>query len=206
MIEVYVAGTGNGQRATVMLEECGLPHKVHKVDLAAGAQKSADFLKLNPAGAIPVLVDTEGAGGTRIVVSQSPAILVYLAEKTGKLMPKDPEERAAMWQWFAMAASDVGPSGGALFALANRVPEKSPPAIAFFENRLLSYFRVIDQRLGQSPYLAGKEMSIADLLLYPNVAGRRAMIEKAGDMKNLLAWADRMAARPGVSRGMAAAS
>src|SRR5438067_13336755 len=107
MIDLFTSATGNGRRAAVMLEECGLPYKAHKIDLTKGDNKQPQFLKMNPAGAIPVIVDHEGPGGKSIIVSQSGAILLYLAEKTGKFMPKDPAKRAHAYQWFMQAATDV---------------------------------------------------------------------------------------------------
>src|ERR1700687_3849688 len=110
MIDLYLAPTANGLRATVALEETGLPYRAHPVDLAKGEQRSPEFLKLNPAGLIPVIVDDEGPGGKPLTLSQSGAIVLYAAEKSGKLLPRDPVRRAVALQWLMQAASDISGS------------------------------------------------------------------------------------------------
>ena len=201
MIDLYTSGTGNGFRAAIALAESGLPHRVHKIDLTKGEQKTPEFLKRNPAGAIPVMVDSDGAGGKQVTVSQSGAIALYLAEKSGKFLPKDAARRAVAWQWFMQATTDVGPASSMIFMSSGALPDKSPANTAFFENRLLGFLRLCDQQLAGREFLAD-EISVADLALYPVVASRKALIEKAGGMPNLSRWATAMAARPGVQRGM----
>jgi GST-like protein len=194
MIDLYTAPTGNGMRAAVALAESGLAYKVHKLDLGKGESKTADYLKINPAGSIPAIVD-----GAQIV-TQSGAITLYAAEKSGKLLPKDPAKRAAAYQWFMQACTDVAPTGGALFQLTNNAPEKSPAIIGFFENRLINMLKVVDGQLAGKDFLVG-ELSIADVALYPAIAARKPMAEKAG-LANLLKWMDAMGARPAVQKGM----
>jgi GSH-dependent disulfide-bond oxidoreductase len=201
MIDLYTAGTGNGFRASVALAESGLPHRVHVIDLAKGEQKTPEFLKRNPAGAIPVLVDGEGPGGAELTLCQSGAIVLYLAEKCGKFLPTDPARRALVLQWFMQATTDVAPSSGMIFLSGGALPDKSPANTAFFENRLLGFLRACDRQLAGKDFLVG-EISVADLALYPVVATRKALVDKAGDMPNLSRWAAAMAARPGVQRGM----
>jgi GST-like protein len=200
MIELFTAPTGNGMRAAVALAESGLPYKVNKLDLGKGEAKTPDFLKINPAAAIPAIVDTDGPGGQPVTVTQSGAITLYVAEKSGKFLPKDPVKRAAALQWFMQACTDVGPTGGTLFQLNNNAPEKSPAIIGFFETRLVSALKVADGQLAGKDFLVG-ELSVADLALYPAIAARKPMVEKAG-LANLLGWMARMAARPGVQKGM----
>jgi len=201
VIDLYYAPTGNGLRAAVALEECGLEFRRHKVDLMKGEQKKPDFLKLNPAGIIPVMVDEDGPGGKPFTLSQSGAILLYAAEKTGKFIPKDPLRRANAWRWFMQASSDAAGAGAAIFFMTVVYPEKTPALAQFVEDRFVNVLRVCDQQLAGREYLAD-ELSIADLALYPVVAGRRPLVEKAGGFGNLLRWADKMAARPAVQRGM----
>jgi GSH-dependent disulfide-bond oxidoreductase len=206
MIEFYTFDTGNCMRAAIGLEEAGLPYRTHKVDLAKGEQKSSEFLKINMIGAVPAIADDDGPGGKRIVLAQSGAILLYVAEKSGRLMPKDPERRAAALQWLLHAASDVAASSGMLFQLANRAPEKSQANLDWMQQQfLLRHLSACDQRLKGRDYLAD-ELSIADLALFPIVSVRREMIEKAGGYADLLRWAAAMAARPAVQRGMKAAA
>lgn len=201
MIDLYMWGTGNGLRASVALAETGLAHRVHKVDLTKGEQRTPEFLKLNPAGVIPVIVDQEGPGGKPLTLTQSGAIVVYCCEKAARFIPTDPLRRAQAGQWFLQAASDIGPTGGTVFQLEVAAPEKSPAIIDFFKRRLIAYFRHVDQHLAGRDYLAD-EVSFADFMLYPNYALRKAMVDAAGGMENLRRWGERMAARPGVQKGM----
>ncbi len=206
MIELYTATTGNGRRATLMLEECGLAYAPHKIELGPGANKPADFLKLNPQGTIPVIVDPEGPGGKPFVLKQSAAILLYLAEKTGKLLPKDAAARALAHQWLMFAVTDIGPASGAIFLSTAVFPEKVASVTSFFETRFMDFCRVVERRLGEAPYLAGGELSVADVALYPIIAGRQAMVDKAEGLANVKRWAASLAARPTVVRAFKVAA
>lgn len=201
MIDFYTAATANGHRAALALEESGLPYRAHKLDLKAGDQRKPEYLKINPAGAIPAIVDDEGPGGKPLALAQSGAIVLYVAEKSGKFLPKDPARRAAALQWLLYACSDVAGGSGTLFQLSMVAPEKSAPNVEFFEKRLVNALRAADARLADREYLAD-EISVADLALYPVVATRKPVIEKHGGLPNLAKWAERMAARPGVAKGM----
>ena len=201
MIDLYAAGTANGMRARIALEECGLAYTFHSVDLAKGEQKAPSFLTMNPNGQIPVIVDSDGPGGNPVTVSQSVAVLLYCAEKSGKFLPKDAVRRALVWQWFMQATTDVAPSSGLVSMGGRALPDKSPANTAFFENRLLGFLRLCDGQIGGQDFLAG-EISVADFALYPVVATRLALVEKAAGMPNLTRWAATMASRPGVQRGM----
>lgn len=200
MIDLYTYATSNGQRASVTLEECGVAYKAIKVDLERGEQKTPNFLKINPSGQIPALVDPDRPGGKPLVLAQSGAIMLYLAEKTNKLMPRDPTRRALAYQWFLQAMSDVAPASGILFVVGT-IPEVTTSTRKLFEQRLLNQLRNADRRLGEVEFLAG-EFSLADVALYPTVAFRRELIEQNGELPNLLRWATTMAARPAVQRGM----
>lgn len=201
MIDLYTWGTANGLRASLALAECGLEHRVHKVDITKGEAKKAEFLKLNPAGAIPVIVDRDGPGGKPLTLAQSGAIVVYACEKAGRFIPTELRRRALAAQFFAMALSDVAGTSGTIFRMEFVVPEKSVANTDVFKGMLINHFRVIDQHLAGREYLA-EEISFADLALYPNYAVRRPLIEAAGGMASLKAWGERMAARPGVQKGM----
>jgi GST-like protein len=200
MIDLYTYATSNGQRASIMLEECGVPYKAIKVDLERGEQQMPNFLKVNPAGQIPVLVDPDRPGGKAITVAQSGAIILYLAEKTNKLTPRDPVRRALAQQWFLQAMSDVAPASAILF-MVGTIPEITTATRKLFEQRLIGNLRNVDRRLSESEFLAG-EFSIADIALYPTVAFRRDVIEQNGELRHLMRWMAAMAARPGVRRGM----
>jgi GST-like protein len=201
MIDFYTAGTGNGHRAAIALEESGLAYRTHKLNLAAGDARKPEYVAINPAAAIPAIVDQDGPGGKPLTMAQSGAIALYLAEKSGKLLPKDPARKAAALHWFMFACTDAAVTSGAIFQLANNAPEKSPANVAFLEQRLLGFFGVFDRRLAGREYLAD-EFSIADIALFPIVNLRKPAVEKAGNMPNLLAWLARVGARPAVAKGM----
>jgi GST-like protein len=204
MIDFYTAQSSNGQRAAIMLEECELPYTLHKLDLQGGDQRKPEFLAINPAGAIPAIVDHDGPGGKRLALAQSAAIALYLAEKSGRFLPKDGARRAQAIQWVMQATTDVAAASTGIFLLGNFAPEKSAANVAFFEERTIKHLRIADQRLADRQYLAN-ELSVADFALYPLCVVRRPLIDRAGDLKNLVRWADELAARPGVQKGMQAA-
>ncbi len=201
MIDFYTFATSNGQRAAIALEECAQPYQVHWIDLMKGEQKSPDFLKINPAGAIPVIIDAEGPGGKALTLSQSAAILVYLAEKTGRFIPADPVRRLMALQWVFQATTDAARASSAIFLVSTLVPEKIPGNTAFFEQQCLRYLRSADAHLAGREYLAD-ELSIADFALYPVYAVRKALIDQAGDLPHLTRWGKALAARPAVVRAM----
>jgi len=201
-MELYTAGTGNGQRAAIAVNECGVDCKIHVLNLAQGDQKKPKYLKINPTGRIPTLIDADGPGGKPLTVIQSWAILMYLCEKTGKFLPADPVASARMLQWLAEGAADYAPTNQNIFFLGNRMPEKVPDsAIKFYEDRLVMQFRAADQQLASTPYLTGSEVTIADIGLYPIYAGRKALPDNAG-LKHLQACGERIGSRPGVQKGM----
>jgi GST-like protein len=203
MIDLYMAGTANGLRAAVALAECELAHNVHKVDLMKGEHKKPAYLMINPAGLIPTIVDSDGPGGKPITLAQSGAIALYCAEKSGKFIPREPARRALAMQWFMQAASDVAGTSTIIFFYGSQAPDKTPANAQWLEQRFVNTLSVIDQHLADHEYLAG-ELSIADLLLYPNYASRKALIDKSGGFINLHRWGATLAARPGVQKGMKA--
>jgi GST-like protein len=201
MIELYAAGTGNGQRGAIALEETGLAYRLHKIDLTKGEQRAPEFLARNPMGQIPVIVDSEGPGGKPLTLSQSGAILLYAAEKSGKFLPKDPARRYKAIEWMMNACTDIAVTSGAIFQMSVAAKEKVPSSIEHFENRLLKFLRVCDGQLRTREFLTD-EITVADLALYPVTLGRKALIEKAGDLPNLTRWMAVLAARPGVQRAI----
>jgi GST-like protein len=202
MIDLYAAGTSNGMRARIALEECGLPYTLHPIDLAKGENKTPQFLAMNPNGQIPVIVDRDGPGGKPLTLSQSTAILVYAAEKSGKFMPKDPAARAAMLQALMSASTDVTPIFGAYFAAA-RAKEPHPPTVQLFKDRVRSLFQVWDAALARSKCCVGDEVTVADLSLYAGYARVKGAAPDAIEgMPNLARWGDMMAARPAIQRAM----
>jgi GSH-dependent disulfide-bond oxidoreductase len=202
MIDLYAAGTSNGVRARIALEECGLAYKLHPIDLAKGENRTPQFLALNPMGQIPVIVDAEGPGGKPITLSQSTAILMYCAEKSGKFMPKDPAARPALLQALMSASTDITPAIGAVFAII-RSKEPHGPSGDLLKQRVKGYFKVWDALLGKSKYAAGKELTIADLSLYAGYARAKAAIpDTLEGLPNLSRWGDELGARPAIQRAM----
>jgi len=202
MIDLYAAGTSNGMRARIALEECGLKYNWHPIDLAKGEHKTSQYLALNPMGQIPVIIDNEGPGGNKVTLAQSSAIMVYCAEKSGKFIPKDAAKRAAMWEAYMSASTDITPGFGSINACI-RAKDPAPYAAAgdMFKQRLKSYFKVWDDFLAKRKYAAGEEFTIADLSLYAGYwRTKGALPELVEGMPNLARWGNELAARPGIQR------
>ena len=203
MIELYTAGTGNGRRAAIMLEECKLAYKTHLIEIGKDANKPADFLKINPQGTIPVIVDPPGPGRkTATIVRQSGAILLYLAEKTGKFMPKASGARALTLQWMMAALTDVAPTSTAIFLSTMVMPMKVPAVVGFFENRFIDQCKTFDERLGEVKFLAGDEITVADFALFPIIVGRQALLDKSAGLGKLKRWAAELAQRPATAKAL----
>lgn len=202
MIDLYAAGTSNGMRARIALEECGLPYKLNFIDLSKGENKTPQFLAMNPNAQIPVIVDHEGPGGKPLTLSQSTAILLYCAEKSGKFLPKDPAAHAAMLQALMSASTDITPVFGALTGMANAKPPHDP-SVQAFKDRLRGLFKVWDEQLGKRKFAGGDEITVADLSLYAGYwrtkGAQPALVE---GFSNLTRWADEMAARPAIQRAL----
>jgi GSH-dependent disulfide-bond oxidoreductase len=193
MIDLYTAATMNGRRAAFALAACNLAHRVHWLDLQKGDQRKLGFLTINPSGAIPAIVDPAGPGNSPITIVQSGAIVLYCAEKSGRLIPHDARRRIEAFEWFMQAVTDVGPASSAIFQ-QSLVPERSTVNSGYFEQRFLKYCINVDDQLEGRDYLA-EEFSIADIALYPIIAVRSALIEKTVGLANLKAWEQRLAAR-----------
>jgi len=202
MIDLYAAATSNGIRARIALEECGLPYKLHPIDLAKGEHKTPQFLAMNPNAQIPVIVDPEGPGGKAVTLSQSTAILLYCAEKSGKLMPKDAAARPAVLQALMVASTDVTPIFGAFFGV-KRSKEPHAPTAQMFSDRLREFFKVWDAALARHAYCAGGEVTIADLSLYAGYARIKGVApEIVEGLANVARWGEAMAARPAIQRAL----
>jgi GSH-dependent disulfide-bond oxidoreductase len=199
MIEVYASPTANCQRVTIALAVLGLPHRVIAVDRAAGEQRSDPFRAINPAAAVPAMIDRDPALPTPVVLAQSGAILVYLAEKSGRLLPRAGAARAAVFQWLMQALTDANAAASLVFMARNGIiPGVTDPARDFLDARLARFLGDADRALAGGGYLAG-QMSIADLALYPVVAHRWRDAEVEARHPQLAAWAARIVARPEVA-------
>lgn len=189
-------------RARIALEECALAYNFHPIDLARGEHKTAAYLAMNPNGQIPVIVDSDGPGGKKLTLSQSMAILVYCAEKSGKFIPTDPEERPAFSQALMSAASDMGPTLGTIFTIV-RSQDPHRPTAQMFENRWKAYLKVWDNTFATRRYAAGSKVSIADFALYGVVARTKGVLpEICEGVPNVDRWLAEIGARPAVLRAM----
>ncbi len=200
MIQLYTWKTPNGRKVSVMLEEIGLPYEVHAIDLAKREQFAPEYLAINPNNKIPSIIDSDGPGGKPLTLFESGAILMYLAEKTGKLWPQDMRKRYEVIQWLMFQMGGVGP----MFGQANyffRLEEKVPYAIERFHKEALRLYKVLEQELSQKEFLAG-EYSIADIATYPWVGRHDIHQVKLEDFPNVKRWFDTLSGRPAVRRGM----
>lgn len=202
MIEVWTWPTPNGHKVHIMLEEVGLPYKVVPVNIGQGEQFREEFLAITPNHRIPAIVDPAGPGGKRFSLFESGAILIYLAEKTGKLIPADPASRYTCLQWLMFQMGGVGPMFGQYNHFAVYAPEKIPYAIERYTNEVKRLHRVLDQRLGESEYLAGADYSIADIATFPWVRNPARRGIDLADYPHVRRWHDAIAARPAVMRGV----
>jgi glutathione S-transferase len=198
MFDLYTAATPNGHKISIALEELELPYSVHAIDMLANEQKQPAFLARNPNGRIPVLVDREAGD---FAIFESGAILIYLAEKTGRLMPSDVKGRSLVMQWLMFQMSGVGPMMGQANVFFRYFPEKIEPAIKRYQNESRRLFEVLETRLGQAPWLAG-EYSIADIATWPWVRGHGWAGVSVDGLPNLQKWMAAMAARPACQRGI----
>jgi GST-like protein len=200
-IHLLSGPTPNGRKVGIMLEECALPYRATFIDILAGDQLTPEFLALNPNNKHPVIVDPDGPDGESITVWESGAILVYLAEKTGQLLPRDPVRRIEALQWLFFQVSTQGPASGQLahFAFYAKPEHRYPYAIERFRNEVERQLRVMEGQLADREYFAG-EYSIADIALLPYAD---SFIAKGrDDLPNVTGWRDRLMARPAVQRGM----
>lgn len=198
MIDLYTAATPNGHKVSIALEEFALPYEVHVLDLGAKQQKEPWFLAINPNGRIPAIVDRDE---NDFAVFESGAILIYLAEKTGKLMPQDFKARSRVLQWLMFQMGGVGPMMGQANVFFRYFPEKIQPAIDRYQGEVKRLFRVLDRRLAGNAYLAG-DYSIADIANWAWVRTHRWSGVEVDDLPHLKRWIDLLRARPAVQRGI----
>ncbi len=200
MIDLYTWGTPNGRKISIMLEETGLPYRVHPIDISKGQQHEAAYLAINPNGKIPALVDPEGPGGKPITVFESGAMLIYLAEKTGSFLPA--EARYEVLQWLMWQMGGFGPILGQAHYFRRMAKEEVPHAIERYTNEARRLYGVLDRRLGEVDYVAGA-YSIADMAIYPWAARHEWHAVDLADFANVKRWYDALSARAAVQKGMA---
>ena len=201
MIQLYTWGTPNGKKVSIMLEEVELPYEVHPINIGQGDQLKPEYLAINPNNKIPAIIDTDGPSGKPLKLFESGAILLYLAEKTGKFLPQDQAKRYEVIQWLMFQMGGVGP----MFGQANyfyRMQEKVPAAIERFYKEAVRVYRVLDGELAQREFLAA-EYSIADIATYPWVGRHDGHNVKLEEFPNVKRWFDAISERPAIKRGMA---
>ena len=195
MIELYTAATPNGHKISIALEELGLPYEVHALSFDRQEQKAPEFLRINPNGRIPAIVDDGFA------VFESGAILLYLAEKTGQLLPSDPKGRSLAIQWLMFQMGGVGPMQGQANVFFRYFPEKLQGAIDRYQHETRRLYEVLDRRLGEAECLAG-DYGIADIATYPWVRIHDWAGVAIDGLEHLQRWMDAIAVRPAVQRGL----
>ncbi|MCJ0763410.1 glutathione binding-like protein [Variovorax terrae] len=202
MIEVFSWPTPNGHKVHIMLEECGLPYKAIPVNIGSGDQFKPDFLAISPNNKIPALIDPQGPDGQPISLFESGAILLYLAGKTGKLLPRTDRGRYEVLQWLMFQMGGVGPMLGQAHHFRMYAPEKIPYAIERYSNEAKRLYGVIDRQLSRNRYIAGKQYSIADIAIFPWLRSWANQGIVLADYPHLEKWFAEIAERPAVQRGV----
>jgi GST-like protein len=205
MIDVYFWMTPNGYKVTIALEELGMPYNVIPINIGKGDQFKPEFLKVSPNNKIPAIVDHDGPGGKPISLFESGAILIYLAEKSGKLMPKEARGRYNVLEWLMFQMASVGPMLGQAHHFRRYAPEQIQYAIDRYTNEAKRIYNVIDKRLAEVPYLAG-DYSIADIATYPWLRPHKWQGQELENFPHLKRWYDELEKRPAVQRGCAVMS
>jgi glutathione S-transferase len=198
VIELYTAPTPNGWKVSICLEELGLPYRVHPVDILKGEQRKPEYVRLNPNARIPTIVDTDAGN---FVVFESGAILIYLAERTGRLLPADPKGRSLVLQWLMFQMGGIGPMMGQANVFFRYLPEKIPAAISRYHHECRRLFEVLDRRLAEGEWLAG-DYSIADIANWAWVRTYKWSGVSIDGLAHLQRWNDVMYRRPACQKGI----
>jgi GST-like protein len=185
-----------------MLEECGLAYEAHPINIGKGDQFAPDFLRISPNNRIPAIVDRDGPGGLPVELSESGAILIYLAEKAGRFLPDQGKSRYATLQWLMFQMSAIGPTFGHTYHYRNDAPIKIDSVISRFEKESRRLYGVMDRRLGETNYLAGEEYTIADIATWPWTHSIEKQGHNPADYPNVVRWYEQIAERPAVRRGL----
>jgi GST-like protein len=204
MIELYYWPTPNGHKITLFLEEAGLDYRIHPIDISAGDQFKPEFLAFSPNNRMPAIIDTAPAdGGEPISVFESGAILLYLAQKTGRFMPSDVRGQKTVTEWLMWQVGGLGPMAGQNHHFGVYAPEKLPYAIARYVNETNRLYGVLDRRLQGRDFITGQDYSVADMACYPWVVPWQRQQQNLDDFPNLKRWLNAIAARPATIRAYA---
>ncbi|AFK53962.1 glutathione S-transferase family protein [Tistrella mobilis] len=201
-IDLFYWPTPNGWKISIALEELGLPYTVRPVNIGAGDQFQPDFLKFSPNNKMPAIIDPEGPEGRPISIFESGAILIYLAEKTGRLMPADPRGRYAVLEWLMFQMGGIGPMLGQAHHFRQYAPEKIQYAIDRYTNEAGRLYNVLDKRLSETDWVAGDDYSIADIAIFPWIVPHERQGQSFDERPHLKRWYETMKARPAVSKGL----
>lgn len=202
MIDLYTWSTPNGRKVSILLEECGLPYRVHPVNIGKGEQFGEAFVAISPNSKIPAIIDADGPDGGVLKLFESGAILIYLAGKTGQFLPRSTRGKYEALQWLMFQMGGVGPMFGQAHHFLRSAPAPVPYAIERYKAETRRLYGVLERRLGEAAFLA-EEYSIADIATYPWVARHEWHQVALGDFPNVRRWFDTVSARPAVARGMA---
>ena len=202
MIDAYSWATPNGHKVHIMLEETGLEYRAHPIDIGAGDQFKPEFLAISPNNKIPAIVDSDGPDGKPISLFESGAILIYLAEKTGKFLPTEPLGRYMTLQWLMFQMGGIGPMLGQAHHFRIYAPEKIEYAINRYTNEAKRLYGVMDTQLGKTQYLAGDDYTIADIAAFPWTRSWQNQGIELAAFPNVKRWHEAIAARPAVVRGV----
>ena len=203
MIDLYTWPTPNGHKIHIMLEETGLPYRVHPIDIGAGDQFKPEFLRISPNNKMPAMIDSDGPDGKPMSMFESGAMLLYLASKTGKFLPEDLRERWSTLQWLMFQMGGVGPMLGQAHHFLVYAPEKIPYAMQRYSKEANRLYGVMDRRLAESKFIACDEYTIADMAIMPWLRSYKNQGVEMDDYPQVKRWFDGIAARPAVQRGLA---
>jgi GSH-dependent disulfide-bond oxidoreductase len=202
MIELYTWSTPNGRKVSIMLEECALPYNVHKINIGTNREQfTPEYLKINPNGKIPSIVDPDGPDGKPVSMMESGAILIYLADKTGRFFPE--KSRYEVLQWLMFQMGSVGPMFGQAHHFMRAKKDEVPYGSERYGNEAKRLYGVMDRQLQANDYLSGREYTIADIATYPWVARHEWHRVDLGQFPSVKRWYDAIGARPAVIKGMA---
>jgi GST-like protein len=202
MIKLYSWPTPNGNKVHIMLEECGLAYEAIPVNIGAGEQFQPEFLKISPNNKVPALVDTDGPDGRPIALFESGAILLYLAAKTGRFLPKSDRQKFEVLQWLMFQMGGVGPMLGQTHHFRIYAPDKLPYAIDRYTNEARRLYGVMNTQLARHRYIAGASYSVADIAIFPWLRNWANQGIEWEDYPHVKAWFDKIAKRPAVVRGV----
>jgi len=202
MFDLYTWSTPNGHKLHIMLEETGLEYRLHQVNIAAGEQFDPEFLRISPNNKIPAMIDQDGPNGQQLAMFESGAMLIYLAGKSGRLLPQETQPRMVVLQWLMFQMAHIGPMLGQAHHFRKYARESVSYAVERYTNEANRLYGVLDRRLGESPYIGGADYSIADIATFPWLRSPEDQGVTLGNYPHVQRWFEAIDARPAVQRGL----